>query len=109
MIRNLVLAQDPLPVAKTLTYFTYEANQEIMEVAIVENLSNEQVLYDISQAREIGTGELRLPPRLPKGSPIEINFELSEQGRLTISAREPASGRVVETTIQTAEGMPEEL
>jgi len=44
---------------------------------------------------------MRLPPGLPEGSPIEITFELNEQGRLEMRARELTGGREAQINLQT--------
>jgi molecular chaperone DnaK (HSP70) len=62
----------------------------------VDNLSSDEE-YDLPPAsRELGKAELTIPPNLPKGTPIEITYELNEQGRLQIHAKELVGGNEIQ-------------
>lgn len=107
VIANLVLAQSPLPSVLKKTFPTLVENQATVDLRIMENTSEDEEYRDLNSAIEIGNGELPLPPRLPEHSPIEVTFELNQQGRLHVIGREPRSGNKKEITIQTAEGLSE--
>jgi molecular chaperone DnaK len=107
-VTNLILKNDPLPAKTTQKFGTYEDNQTTAEITIVDNLSSDEE-YDLPPAsREIGKAELTIPPNLPKGTPIEITYELNEQGRLQIHAKELVGGNEIQIEIETETGASEQ-
>ena len=46
--------------------------------------------------------------KLPKNSPIEVAFCLSEEGLLSVTAVEPCSGRNLEFDVQVSNGLTAE-
>ena len=54
----------------------------------------------------IWEGTLPIKPGLPKGSPIETIFRLSEDGMLHILSRDPASGQTIEGEVKTGSSIP---
>ncbi|GHO79958.1 molecular chaperone DnaK [Ktedonobacter sp. SOSP1-85] len=100
VISNIVLVNEPLPVKKTRIYRTAEEYQANVEIQVLENSSSEARVEDLMQGEEIAYAILRLPPRLPQYSPIEVSFELLRDGRLQITSREPKSGVSIEVEIQ---------
>lgn len=103
VVENLMIANDPLPCFRTRTFGTLEANQEKVELRIVENTQKtefvEQEYY--TPEAEIGKVILPLPPKLPANSPIEVTFELDQQGRLFVVGKEPNSNTIVDATFET--------
>ncbi len=108
IIANMILVNDPLPFTRTETFYTVQANQQIVDVQVMENSVSEYEVSDITLGEEIGNATLHLPPRLPLHAPIEVTFELNQEGRLHVSAREVSSNRLVDVTIQIKLGIPEE-
>src|SRR5439155_12110653 len=108
VIANMILVNDPLPFTKTDTFHTLQANQQIVDVQVMENGISEYEVEDITAGEEIGNATLHLPPRLPLHAPIEVTFELNQEGRLLVTAREPVSGRSIDVTIQIKQGISEE-
>jgi len=107
-VTNLILKNDPLPAKTTQKFGTYEDNQTTAEITIVDNLSSDEE-YDLPPAsRELGKAELTIPPNLPKGTPIEITYELNEQGRLQIHAKELVGGNEIQIEIETEAGASEQ-
>ena len=108
-VSNLVLTNDALPTSSVRTYGTAEANQETVKIRIVENTEKttlvEQEKY--TSEAEIGEAVLPLPPGLPAKAPIEVTFELDQQGRLHVTGREPRSGSLTEATFETKGGISE--
>jgi len=84
-------------------------NQQFVEVEIMENNTDNPLinnpLVDTTVPMTDGTplwkGELLLPPRLPEGSPISVEFRLDENGLLTVCAVEKRFGNRLEHTLQT--------
>jgi len=108
-ISNLVLAQEPLPVSRVRQYGTVEANQAEVQLQIMESAVRAEDLDDLEQGSEIGSAALTLSPNLPEGAPIEVTFELDQQGRLHITGRDMAAGgKTVEATIETNRALSEQ-
>jgi molecular chaperone DnaK (HSP70) len=107
VVSNMILVNDPLPFSKTDTFMTIEADQQLVDVRVMENSIIEYEV-DLSRTEEIGNATLNLPPRLPLHAPIEVTFELNQQGRLHVTAREPTSNRSIDVTIQIKQGISEE-
>ena len=107
VVSNLIVRNTKVPADATQTFGTKEANQLSVLIRIVENLSYDK-RAEIDDSREIGNAELSLPPMLPAGSPIEVAFQLDDQGRLRMLAKERAGNRDVEVTIQTEGGISAE-
>ncbi|MEU8147477.1 Hsp70 family protein [Nonomuraea sp. NPDC048901] len=83
-----------------VTFHTAVDNQPGIEVEVWEQASEESS-EELADNKLIGRGKLRdLPPKLPKHTPVEITFFLSETGLLTVNAVEPASGRQVRFDLQ---------
>nr|BBH86991.1 molecular chaperone DnaK [Thermosporothrix sp. COM3] len=108
VISNIVLVNDPLPALKTRSYRTAEANQETVELQVIENTYSTAVVDDPSFGEEIGNAVLNLPYGLPPGARIDVTFELQRDGRLHMTGRHPDSNSVIEVDIQTSRGISEE-
>lgn len=108
VIANLVLANDALPRIITQTFGTEEANQETVKLQVMENAAVKDHVDDLSEGIEIGSAVLQLPLRLPANAPIEVTFELNQQGRLRVLGHEPSSGEKIEAVIETKSGISEE-
>jgi molecular chaperone DnaK len=108
IIANMVLVNDALPLSKTQTFHTVEADQETVEFKVMENGIASPRVDDISVGEEIGNATLTLPVRLPQHAPIEVTFELQRDGRLHITGREPTSNASIEIDIQTTRSLSDE-
>jgi molecular chaperone DnaK len=108
-ISNIVLAQTPLPVTKTAQYGTQSAGQAETHLRIMESAVREPDISDLSQGTEVGSAILVMAAGLPEGAPVEVTFELNEQGRLAITGKDLASGgKTVTATIETNRVLSEE-
>ena len=108
IIANLVLTNEPLPRTNTQRFRTAEANQESVELQIVETTTSEKRVDNLEEGNNLGSALLLLPEGLPAGAPIDVTCTLNEQGRLHVVGREPSSGREVEATIETRSGISQE-
>lgn len=107
-ISNLVLAQTRLPVTKTQKYFTTEADQEAVDLRIMESSLRQEEINDLAQGSEVGTAILPMTQGLPERAPVEVTFELNQQGRLVITGRDLAvGGKTVAATIETDRALSE--
>lgn len=100
LVFNLVLKNSTVPTDVTQRFGTHEANQENVNIRIMENEVSEETIPP-QNAKEIGNGNLAIPPGLPANSPIEVTFKLNEEGRLDITAVELTENRKLDITIQT--------
>ncbi|GER86257.1 molecular chaperone DnaK [Dictyobacter vulcani] len=108
IIYNLVLANDPLPTTNTQTFYTEEAEQETVELKVLENKGTDTIIRDLTLGEEIGNAVLHLPPHLSVDHPIEVTFNLNREGRLHIIGREPVSNASIEIEIETSRGITQE-
>jgi molecular chaperone DnaK len=108
VVSNLIRRNDPLPATASQRFGTREANQATALIQIVDNLSSDERFDPPPASRLIGDAELNLPSGLPMGSPVEVTFELDEQGRLHVRAVEVTNGREVKVDIETELGASEE-
>jgi molecular chaperone DnaK len=104
VVSNLILKNDSVPVAKTGKFGTSEANQENVLIEIVDNFSSDEV-YNVDGSRKLGDAMLTIPSGLPAGAPIEITYELNEQGLLHMYAKELKEGREVTVTLEIEDGI----
>jgi molecular chaperone DnaK len=108
-VQHLIKANDELPAKETTSGFgTILDNQETVRIQIFEQAGS-IVSEDIGHNTRVLDGELTGLSGLPAGSVIEITMETAVDGRLTVTAREPVSGKVltleafVEGVIDSAE------
>jgi len=100
-IRNLILMNTPVPATGQQRFGTIGNNQAEAHIRIMESVVSDEVI-ELYLGEEKAVAVLTLPAGLPAGSPIEITFELDEQGRLHGVARELSANRVVEVEIETS-------
>jgi len=116
MIDNLLFIGDEVPVEATATYGVRMDNQEAVKIIVFENVSrdrankhvtpsldengNEQYSDPALKAKKIGDVHLGLPPKTPKGSPIEVFFRSSTIG-LEVKATNQETGESAETLISS--------
>ncbi len=103
VISNLVRVNDPLPIAQRKTYGTIEADQDVVELEIMENTEETWIVEPEKYTEEaaIGTVTLTLPPGLAEDAPIEVTIELNTQGRLHVTGKEPRSNTAIDATFET--------
>jgi molecular chaperone DnaK len=99
-VSNLILKNTSLPTSITQRFGTNRPNQDTADIRVMENISD-CPRVEIAESTEIGLAVLTLPKGLPARAPIEISFDLNEQGRLHVLAFEPTGKQKVETEIQT--------
>ncbi|MDV2998278.1 MAG: Chaperone protein DnaK [Chroococcidiopsis sp. SAG 2025] len=104
IVSNLIFKNDSVPAAKTGKFGTSEANQENVLIEIVDNFSSDAV-YNVDGSRKLGDATLNIPTGLPAGAPIEITYELNEQGLLHMYAKELTEGREVTVTLEIEDGI----
>ncbi len=108
VIKNLIFRQQQAPATATLRFPTVRDNQSHTLFRIMENDEDSEEVADLSRGKDMGSVHLELPPSLPAGTPVEVIFEINEQGRLGITAQVLSTGRTVNAIIATSVVMSEE-
>lgn len=95
MVTNLIRAQDAVPARGTKGFGTRYENQAEVELVCVENdreigPDDEPVPYDPHE--QIGVARVTLKPGLPKGSPITVTIEFTEDGIVRVHGRDEVGG-----------------
>lgn len=108
-VEHLIHANDSLPATATTSGFgTILDNQETVRIQVFEQAGTVES-PETDHNRRVLDGELTGLGTLPAGSVIEITMEVAIDGRLTVKAREPRSGKTltleafVEGVIDSAE------
>jgi molecular chaperone DnaK len=92
-VEHLVHANTPLPVARTEEKFgTILENQESVRIQVYEQ-AGPMPSAEVAHNRRVLDGELTKIGSLPAGSVIKITVKIAIDGRLTVIAHEPVSGR----------------
>ena len=92
-VEHLVAANTPLPVDRTEERFgTILANQESVRIQVYEQ-AGPVPSPEAGHNRRVLDGELTGLGTLPAGSLIKITMRIAVDGRLTVIAHEPRSGR----------------
>ena len=92
-VEHLVVANTPLPVERTEERFgTILEDQESVRVQVYEQ-AGPAPSPEVGHNRRVLDGELTGIGTLPAGSLIRITMQIAVDGRLTVIAHEPRSGR----------------
>ncbi len=101
---TLIERNTTVPVRKTETFTTADANQTGVEVHVLQG--------ERSMAREnksLGKFKLEEIPPMPAGMPqIEITYDIDANGVLNVSAREKSTGKEASITIQNTTTLAED-
>lgn len=91
-IVNQIYKNTELPHTKSLQVGTVVENQTSVYMEFYENGSDQEFVPE-DLCKPLIQGELGpLPDNLPKGAPIELQFNITEQGLLTIDAKDLTGG-----------------
>jgi len=100
LVYNLVLTNTKLPVDTTERFGTDEENQPAILIRIMENNFSEREVAP-EDTEEKKRAELELPSGLPAHSPIDVTFNMNEEGLLEVSALEVTDNRKVTVRLHT--------
>ena len=107
IIRNLIVKQSPVPATGKQVFKTACANAEEIDLVVFAN--NESAdNADLELGEEIGKTVFPLPPNLPDRAPIEISFNLNDEGNLSMTAIDLTFNQKIEANFQAAGVMSEE-
>ncbi|WP_430786427.1 Hsp70 family protein [Actinoplanes sp. G11-F43] len=100
VVDHILKANDPLPATPPVRqYYTAQPNQTRIELSVCEQAGEvESARPDAN--RTIGSGLISGLPPLPKGSPIDVLFEMGETGALRVRAVELTTGKDVVVELQ---------
>ena len=106
VVDNLVIKNDPVPCKGTRRYGTYEEDQTEALFQLMENeqstVPNESVPMNVCE--EIEKTVMQFDGPMPKGSPIEVIFDLGPDGRLSVDGKDLTTGRQIHMEVD-AEGL----
>ena len=92
-VEHLVQANTPLPVTRTEERFgTILAGQDSVRIQVFEQ-AGAAPSEEVAHNRRVMDGELTKIGSLPAGSVIKITVKIAIDGRLTVIAHEPVTGR----------------
>jgi molecular chaperone DnaK (HSP70) len=104
-VSNLIYRNTLLPAECSEQYATIADKQQIVVVELVENMSDApspgqpEPIISLDNTTSLWKGELPVKPNLPKYSPIDVTFRIDENGRLILTAYDPASNGKLEKAI----------
>lgn len=110
-ILNIIKKNSCIPITKQIQFATSQDNQTFMSIDVFENNSSEEYVSE-DLCKPLFQGELGpLPAHLPKGTPIELLFNITVQGLLTIDAKDPTGGsiRLLEVQLRNVLSNDEEV
>jgi molecular chaperone DnaK len=106
VVDNLVVKDDRVPCQGTRKYGTYEDNQTSVLFKLMENkqrtMPGEAV--SVEMCKEVETAEMQFETPMPKGSPIEVIFDLGPDGRLTVDGKDLTTNKQIHIEVE-AEGI----
>ncbi|MFZ2238273.1 MAG: Hsp70 family protein [Gordonia amarae] len=98
----LVHANDSLPIVDcTLEAFTAADGQTSVSIELYEQ-AGEVESEEVSSNKLLKESEISGLPSLPQGSPIHLLLNVSNEGLIRLSAREPQSGQFLEMEAQVS-------
>jgi molecular chaperone DnaK (HSP70) len=102
VIHHLIDANRKLPAGPLKeTFQTPYENQTGIGIEVYEQAGSKKSA-DPADNRKIGDGLISDLPPLPKGSPVDVTFWMSDSGVLRVEALEPKTGRKLNIELQIA-------
>ena len=104
VVYNLIKKQDAVPAEFGREFPVSEANAEKLPLVVFANNELGQIA-ELDASVEVGKAEMMLPPGLPQGAPILVNFKLTEDGVLEMDALDKTHGTPVKATFEAKDGL----
>lgn len=104
-VSNLIVINEAVPLVVSRRFGTYEDNQEGVTLRCVENTERFGVddgPFTLDTSTEVGSAELRFSRGLPKDSPVEVTFSLSDDGLLSVHGNDLTTNQEIDAEFQTA-------
>lgn len=95
-VNHIIIPRNtPLPATASHAFVTRFDDQTHIQIPIVEGETRK-----VEACTQVGTCCIDgLPPKLPKGSPVEVTIAYDADGTVKVRAREVSSGTAAETTL----------
>ena len=106
-VAQLIRVNEKVPTSVAQEFGTREENQTEADLECMESRSD-SAEAEVADCTEVGKAVLTFERALPKGSPIEIRFDLAADGLLTVHGKDLTTGGEVEAKFQTAAIMTQE-
>jgi molecular chaperone DnaK (HSP70) len=94
VVVNLIQKQTKLPASARQTFSTAEANATCLDLVVYLNNEN-SAEAPMDKSDELGSADFPLDGNLPADSPIEIIYELDEQGKLILTGIDKTHGKQI--------------
>ena len=107
VVVNLIQKQTKLPASNGETFGTASDNATCLELVVYLNNENEAEV-GLDKSNVLGEAEFPLDGNLPADSPIEIIFNLDEQGKLILTGIDKTHGKQITTDFKSDGVMTEE-
>ncbi len=102
-VHNMVHVDDRVPCDITQTFGTLEDRQSSVDIVIFENeirTDGREPLVEEGSCIQLAKALLDLGGPFPKGSPINVTFQLSPDGILDVLARHKDTGKEVDVHLE---------
>ena len=86
VVRNIIRIHEEVPLQRKRPFATKYDNQSSAPIRVIESEQTGE-LFDEAFGEEIGIAEMELPPGVPAGTPLEIQFSLGDDGLLQLFAK----------------------
>lgn len=101
MIRNLIVKQSPVPAAGKKTFVTLKGNSRKLDLVVYIN-DESKLSVALETGEQLGSIVFPLDGTLPAGSPIEIMFNLDEEGALCLTGFDKTKGNKIEAVFRSS-------
>ncbi|MDR1485744.1 MAG: Hsp70 family protein [Planctomycetaceae bacterium] len=100
IVRNLIVKQTPVPTAGSQVFGTAGPNADEIDLVVYVNNESETDA-PIEMCEQLGDAVFILDGNLPAKAPIEITFELNDQGSLTLVGLDKTHGKKITANFKT--------
>ncbi len=108
VVANLIQRDDSVPTSKTEKFGTAADDQMQVDLQCMESELRDQKVAELDACKDVGSAVLSFSRPLPKGSPVEITFELSPDGLLRVHGKDLTTGGILDAEFKTASIMSRE-
>jgi len=102
VVQNVIVMNDPVPATVTQSFPTHLDGQSGAELRLMENQADGATRrVSLDECVELASVEVLFSKPLPRGSQIEVTFDLSPDGLLKVFGRDTTTGQEAEMEYQT--------
>lgn len=99
-ICNMIFKNAELPISVSKKFFTSIENQKSVNIAVYESLASERYV-DIDDDLFLGECVLHIDGNLPEKSEIVVDFQLKQDGTLSVEGHEPKGKTCVKAIMES--------